>query len=200
MSVDRRIENNMRISLENEDKRLREYINNCEPQYIISDATDARRRAYKEGKITLDELKGYNHARRLKAYDTRLKKYFAADLPKELEIELTTSPSQSWGYTAKCSVTVITEKGAKHKYIGKATGAGYDKLSGAVASALCESDEMRKLEFVFNTVASSFGHSAGLDKVISYLGKLGFKLRQEVVDDKSYKKARYFYSFTLGNL
>lgn len=115
-------------------------------------STDTRWEQFVSGKITEEQACDYAIARETrslqKEYDTSIQKLVSCDVAPEIEsIEIYVDWKRSavWGLNPSAEITLRLSDGNVAIYRGYASGCGYDKRSAAVASALKDSAEIKRL-------------------------------------------------------
>lgn len=127
-------------------------INNNDFDCYYNSRCDARLRAFKRGKITIEQFKKSiincyeKDIRNLKEKIENEKFNFSSCENKEIEkIELSIEwiRSSTWGYNPHCNARIFTNQGIE-EYNGTASGCGYDKASASIASALNQCKLIKK--------------------------------------------------------
>ena len=123
----------------------------------------------------INDLKTYLIARKTKATAKQLKKQIdfinsVFNTTKEIEtisISVEWKKSKMWGNNPTATVNVNFKDFTRNSFVGKASGCGYDKESAAIAEALNQCNELKKLLYVVkneNVEAKNqdiFGYGAG---------------------------------------
>lgn len=160
--------------------------------YLRNMATSTRWTQFQTGKITRDALVQYTQARVQKQAQTdcekklaRLKEIFSSEDIREIEVSVRWVNHRDWGKNPQVTVTAKGASGRTYTGTGSATGAGYDKLSGAAAKAFNSMPTVLKILCVLkeqviqhtgNAAVSShnaIGYGSGYHAIPEFEGGVG---------------------------
>lgn len=149
----------------------------------------------------INDLKAYLIARKEQATAKQLKKQIefiesVFNTTKEIEtisISVEWKKSKTWGNNPTATVNINFKDYTRAVYIGKASGCGYDKESAAIAEALNQCNELKKLLYVVkneNAEAKNqdiFGYGAGYGNLPYFEGGVGVSCYNSIFDKIGFK-------------
>lgn len=186
--------------------------------YLAHYSTNARRAAYKEGRLSRESAVKLATARAMKELDKEHAKYHAcistavvAETVQSITIVIKWTRSACWGFNPKATVTTFNAAGnIIGEYTGKASGYGYDKKSAAIAEALNKSPEVMALVYAAEnlrlqndpqpTRRDAIGYGLGTWILPEWEGGVGFSAQAAIFDRLGFKVETLYSDNTFDNI
>lgn len=170
---------------------------------LKANSTKTRWSQYESGKITREELEVFTVERIKRKYQKRtaqelerLMQIENAEIPKEIVIRVDWVRNQYWGNNPHAEIADDV-----HRWIGSASGCGYDKRTAAIAEAanqsnrilhiLAEKKERELQEGKTGTNRDLIGYGSGYSAIPKFEGGVGIESYRAIFENCGYEWKDY---------